>query len=288
MDAIDLLGKVLQNKTLSSAIGKQVLGGLMGGGQQQSAPAPGGGLLGQILSGAIGGGQQAQRPQGNPMMDAVLDKVLQKVTGRQSAPSNQGGGMGDLLGSVLGGGQPSRQAPQPQRSGGGGIGDLLGSVLGGGQSQGGHSHGHSHGHGQSGYGQGGHAHAAPPSRPSMQQMNENDCAALMIRAMVNAAKSDGKLDQNEQQSILQKFGQLGEAELEFLRREFAAPLDVRGFAGSIPNGLEQQVYAISVTAVEVDQQNEANYLGQLAQGLNLDPRWCNQVHDQLGAPRIFG
>ena len=105
--------------------------------------------------------------------------------------------------------------------------------------------------------------------------------------MVNAAKSDGRLDDQEQQSILQKFGQIGEAELEFLRREFKAPLDLCGFTRTIPAGMEQQVYAISVTAIDIDKQNEANYLGQLAQELGLDPNWCNQVHDQLGAPRIF-
>lgn len=261
MDAVDLLGKVLQNKTLTSAIGKQVLGGLLGS-NQRSAPSSGGGMLGQILSGAMSSGGQSS--QSNPLMEAVLAGVMNKVAGGQVSSSRESG-LGGLLGSVLGVGQPSRQLPPAQQSSGG-LGGMLGSVLGA----------------------GGGASQAVPARPSMQQMTPNDCAALMIRAMVNAAKSDGRLDDHEQQAILQKFGQVGEAELEFLRREFKAPLDLASFSRSIPSGLEQQVYAISVTAIDIDKQNEASYLGQLAQGLGLDPRWCNQVHDQLGAPRIFG
>ena len=111
----------------------------------------------------------------------------------------------------------------------------------------------------------------------------------MIRAMVNAAKSDGRIDQQEQEKIISKLGEeVSQSEVDFLKQEFAAPLDVAKFAGSIPVGLEQQIYAISLTSIDLDTQNEANYLGQLAQGLKLDPALCNQIHDHLEAPKIFG
>ena len=81
---------------------------------------------------------------------------------------------------------------------------------------------------------------------------------------------------------------VSEAEVNFLKQEFAAPIDVAAFAQSVPQGLEQQIYALSLTSIELDTQNEAQYLGQLAQGLKLDPNVCNQIHDHLGAPKIFG
>ncbi len=110
----------------------------------------------------------------------------------------------------------------------------------------------------------------------------------MIRAMVNAAKSDGRVDQTEQENIISKLGSdISEAEVQFLREEFAAPLDVAGFARQVPQGMEQQVYFLSLTSIELDTQNEAEYLGQLAQAMNLDPSICNQIHDQVGAPKIF-
>jgi len=222
MDAIKLLGSLMGNKSLSSGLGSQLLGGLLGGGQQEKQSS---GLAG-ILGGVLGGGGQQQ---------------------------SAGGGISGLLGSVMGGG------------GGGGLGGLLGSVMGGGSP------------------------AAAPQAPPEQQAQANDQAVLMIRAMVNAAKSDGRIDQSEQENIISKLGDdVSQAEADFLRQEFAAPLDVAGFARSVPNGLEQQIYALSLTSIELDTQNEAQYLGQLAQGLKLDPAVCNQIHDHLNAPKIFG
>jgi len=171
-----------------------------------------------------------------------------------------GGGMlGSLLGSVMGGGGQSS-------GGAGGIAGLVGGMLGGGEQE---------------------AAAPAPQQAELQQAN--DQAVLMIRAMVNAAKSDGRVDETEQQSIISKLGDdVSQDEINFLKQEFAAPLDVAGFAASVPNGLEQQIYALSLTSIELDTQTEAQYLGQLAQGLKIDGNTCNQIHDQLGAPKIFG
>jgi uncharacterized membrane protein YebE (DUF533 family) len=121
-----------------------------------------------------------------------------------------------------------------------------------------------------------------------QRAEANDQAEILVRAMVNAAKSDGRIDEQEQQKILGQIGtQVSPAETEFLKREFAAPLDVAAFAQSVPQGMEQQVYALSLTAIDLDSQNEADYLGQLARALRIDPATCNQIHDKVGAPRIF-
>ena len=160
----------------------------------------------------------------------------------------------------MGGGQSSG-------GGAGGLAGLVGGMLGGG---------------------GGQEAAVEAPRPAEIQ-EANDQAVLMIRAMVNAAKSDGRIDETEQQNIISKLGDdVSQSEIDFLKREFAAPLDVEGFARSVPNGLEQQIYALSLTSIELDTQKEAQYLGQLAQGLNIDANTCNQIHDQLNAPKIFG
>ncbi len=231
MDAIKLLGSLMGNQSLASGLGSQLLGGLLGGGQQQQAPASSG--LAGILGGMLGGGGQQQQSAGS-------------------------GILGSVLGSVMGGGGAGGAAS--------GIAGLVGGMLGG----------------------GGDAQEAPaPQQAELQQAN--DQAVLMIRAMVNAAKSDGRVDEAEQQNIISKLGSdVSEAEINFLKQEFAAPLDVASFARSVPNGLEQQIYALSLTSIDLDTQNEAQYLGQLAQGLNIDANLCNQIHDQVGAPKIFG
>jgi uncharacterized membrane protein YebE (DUF533 family) len=236
MDAMKLLGSLLKNQSLSSGLGQQLLGGLLGGGQSQQRSSGGG--LGGILGSVLGGG---------------------------GAQQSSGGGAADLLGSILGGGGRRQAAQAP--AGGNLIGSILGSVLGGG---------------------GGQQQAAPPI-PQEHHAAANDQAVLMIRAMVNAAKADGRVDNTEQEKIIGKLGaEVSQDEINFLKSEFAAPLDVKQFADSVPNGLEPQVYALSLTSIELDTQSEAQYLGQLAQHMELDPQICNQIHDQVGAPKIFG
>ena len=110
----------------------------------------------------------------------------------------------------------------------------------------------------------------------------------MIRAMVNAAKSDGDIDQQEQQNIVGKLGgDVGAEEAQFIRNEMAAPLDVNGFVRSVPQGMEQQVYLISLMAINLDNKSEAVYLDQLAKGLNISEQQSNQLHAEVGAPQLY-
>lgn len=247
MDAVKLLGSLLGNRALSSGLGGKLLGGLLGGGGQQS----GGGGLGGLLGSVLGGGGAQQQSGGG--LGGLLGGVL--GGSQQQQPQQSGGGLGDLLGSVLGGGGG-------QAAGGGALGGLLGSVLGGGQA---------------------------PEVPQEQHAQANQQAEIIIRGMINAAKSDGRIDDAEKQKIVASLGEdVSQDEIDFVQREFAAPLDVQGFARSVPRELAGDVYLLSLTSIELDSQNEAQYLGQLAQGLGIDPQVCNQIHDQVGAPKIFG
>ena len=129
---------------------------------------------------------------------------------------------------------------------------------------------------------------APPRRdPVNNPQQQNDDAMVLIRAMINAAKCDGDISESEQQSILERIGSPTQDVIDFLRNQFAQPLDVREFAWSVPLGLEQKVYTMSLAAIELDVSNEATYLRDLAHGLRLAPEVCNQIHQQFGAQEIF-
>jgi uncharacterized membrane protein YebE (DUF533 family) len=114
----------------------------------------------------------------------------------------------------------------------------------------------------------------------------NDRAMVMIRAMINATKADGRVTQDEQQRIIEQIGDNSPETRELLRREFAEPFDVKAFVWSVPSGMEQQVYMVSLAAIELDTQQEAQYLQELAHGLRLAPEVVDQLHDRMGAPRI--
>lgn len=92
--------------------------GYIGKEKQQSNTGAGG--LGDLLGGILGGAQnQVQQQDSNPLND-ILGQVL--GGGQQQASNNP---LNDILGSVLGGGNQQQQQ--------GGLGGLLGSILGGGR-----------------------------------------------------------------------------------------------------------------------------------------------------------
>ncbi|MET0072007.1 MAG: DUF533 domain-containing protein [Candidatus Thiodiazotropha sp.] len=255
IDAMKLLGSILNSGVLSRGSGANILGSVVGamtGGGSQS----GGGGLGSILGGMLGGG------------------------GAQSG----GGGLGDLLGGVSRslGGSPS---------GGGNLTDLLGGLLNGGG--GGAGLASLIGAAMSQYG--GQSGAQPASQlvsgdnlpQGMGYQQASDQAALLIRAMINAAKADGEVDREEQQKIIGRLGEVTQDEIDFVRNELSQPLDLESFVDSIPAGLEQQVYAMSLMAIDLDTQAEAQYLHSLAQATRITPEVSNLIHQQLGAQPIY-
>jgi len=291
IDTIKILGSLLGNGALSKGSGGNVLGNILGSalGGSQNQQTQGGGALGDILGSLISGGQK--NTQGGSMGD-LLGGLL--GGGARQQPQ-AGGGLGDLLGSLIGGGgaQQQRQAPS-----GGGMGDLLGSLLGGGQQSGGLGGagglGGLLGGALTKYAQAQNADVPTPSYNNFDAFPKDvdtaqatDHATLIIRAMINSAKSDGSIDEKEQEKIIAKLGDITQAEADFVRAEFRAPLDVQGFVRSIPRGMEQQIYAVSLMAIDLDSNKEARYLDSLAKGLGINQSLANQIHEQLGAPTIY-
>lgn len=140
---------------------------------------------------------------------------------------------------------------------------------------------------------------APQPRPTPQPRSSpqpqwtakeeamNEQAKVLVRAMVAAAKSDGQVSREEQDNILKQLDHVSQEEIDFLRAEFNRPVDVRDLTWSVPKGMEEQVYAISLLAIDLDEQKEAEFLADLAHGLRLDTARCNDIHRQYGAPVIF-
>jgi uncharacterized membrane protein YebE (DUF533 family) len=118
-------------------------------------------------------------------------------------------------------------------------------------------------------------------------MTTDDEAVVLIRALINAAKSDGRVDAQEQQSILSQVGDDPQT-IAFLKQEFAVPLDVREFAWSVPLGMEVQVYTMSLAGIKIDSPAEIEYLRELAHGLRMSPEVCGQIHARYGLKGHFG
>jgi uncharacterized membrane protein YebE (DUF533 family) len=100
-------------------------------------------------------------------------------------------------------------------------------------------------------------------------------AELLLKAMINAAKADGRIDEAEMSRILGKVQEAGSdsAALDFLRAEMAKPMDTAALVSAAQGrpDLAAQVYGASLLAIEVDTPAERDYLAQLAPALGLAP-----------------
>ena len=221
-------------------------------------------------------------PQGDAMAGTPLEGMMDNILGG----SQQGGAGG--LGGIL------EQLGQTQSAGSGGLGDLLGGLAQSGGAGGlggllGGLAGAATGGNSGSFGQVLNSQFDTNPEPAIQpNADQEAAAALMLSAMLQAAKADGKFDASEQQKLMEKLGDVSDAERNFVNAELQKPVDVQGLARSIPRGLEPQVYMMSVLGIDLDSQEEAQYLHQLATAVGLGKEQVNDIHDQLGAPKIYG
>ena len=291
-DALKVLGSLAENQSGPSAANRfgtavqqgansgmlqQILAQLGGGGPQQGIPnSPPGGLMG---TGGLPGPGAAQGGLGG--MLGSFAEMAKRAAGspRQEVESNNPaavGGLGALAGALMGGGRGAM---------GGGLMAVLGSLaytaL---QSQG----------AASATARATPANAAPPPVGSpgtagavlpSSQADMQRRATLLVRAMIQAAKADGQVDQQEMQRIMGKLGDHGhdsEAR-DFVLREMRQPIDIAGLVRGVATPQEAaEVYAASLMAIEVDTQAERDYLADLATALKLPQSVVTQVHSALG------
>lgn len=119
--------------------------------------------------------------------------------------------------------------------------------------------------------------------PSAAPGRQDQEAVVLIRAMIQAAKADGRLTSDEQRAILQRIGSSPDAR-RFIENEFRTDTNVRDFAWSVPLGLESKVYAISLAAITLDTQAESDYLRELGHGLRLSDDDRGEIHRRFGIP----
>lgn len=239
-------------------------------------------VLGSRASRQPIGDAPQQTPNGG--LGGLLEQLggSQTSTRRGAAP----GGLGDLIGSLTGGGGGA----------GGGLGGLLGGLVSGSGSASGGGLGGLLG----GLMAGGAAGAGAGSLGSLLNQalagkepdqpptpHQEVAAALMISAMVQAAKCDGKLDDAEKQKLMGNLGDADAGEIKFVNDLLAAPVDVPGLVAQVPKGMEEQVYLMSLMAIDLDTPNEASYLDQLAKALGIDKARVNDIHAKAGAPALY-
>lgn len=269
MDAVKILGSLLSKNALGSKTGGGILETLLGGGDppRGKSPAPTGNpadILSTLLGGKKGTGKGGF---------AALAAIVAMAASSRGGAGGKGKGGGDLLGSLLG-----------EASAKGGLGDLVGGLLGGGKTGAPADLG-----GLLGglLGGGGMARVGFASLPEIDPSGAEDGARLLVEAMCLAAKSDGRVDEQEREAILGRLGDLDDDEIGFVDRLLASRVEVADFVRRVPEDMAEQVYAFALMAVRLDTREEAEWFARLARGLGLDGAAANAIHERLGQPEIF-
>ncbi|NNE52086.1 MAG: tellurite resistance TerB family protein [Sulfitobacter sp.] len=266
-------------KTLAKvAVGVAVAKGASAMMRKSSGGGGEAGGLGGLLGGLAGGGAGTSRAGGG--LEDMLGGLLGGAAGsRGGAP----GGLGGLLESL--GGASSGSS--------GGLGGLLGSLAGAAGAGGllagaGKSLEKRPAQNDSSFGAVLNSQFDATPEPEIEPSQEQEAtAALMLAAMIQAAKSDGTFDESEREKLMGQLGEVDAQEAAFVRAQMEAPVDVEGLVRQTPDGMGAQVYAMSVLGIDLDTQDEAKYLHELAQGLGMKPAQVNEIHSQLGVPSLY-
>ncbi|MGO4313116.1 tellurite resistance TerB family protein [Pseudomonas sp. KB_15] len=216
----------------------------------------------------------------------LLEQLLRAGQGSMAQQGGAGasaqGGLGGLLGGLLGGGAGG---------GGAGLGGLLGGLLGGGSPMGGAPQSRSGGGtsytalaslGMMAFqayqdwqrSQASAPQEAPRTVDLLAGPEAEEHSHAILRALIAAAKADGRIDDAEKQMISAEIGRhTDDPQLQqWLDDEVAKPLDANDVAQSATDpAMASEMYLASVLLVDDQQDAERNYLDELAAALQIEP-----------------
>ena len=222
----------------------------------------GSGKLGDVLGGLFGG-------QGGGSIGQTLSGTLEEAQKAVGENKNLAlAALGALAGAILGGGQSSMRGAV-----GGGVLAVLGALayqaLKGTQQE---------------------SQEVPltlrePETQVEKQQLENQ-AQLMLRAMINAAKADGQIDQGEVQRIIGKLEEDGadKPALNFVMAEMTKPMETEAIVAAAQGNpqLGAELYAASLLAIKVDTPAEQAYMQNLSAGLGLPTQAVSNLEKTMG------
>jgi uncharacterized membrane protein YebE (DUF533 family) len=239
------------------------LGDLLGGAGGKLGDILGGkGSLGDLLGGLFGG-------QGGEGIGQTISGTLEEAQRSIGNDKNIAlAALGALAGAILGGGSKSMKGAV-----GGGVLALLGALayaaLKGTQQE---------------------QQEVPltlrhPETPAEKAILE-DQAQLVLRAMINASKADGQIDQGEVQRIIGKLAEDGadSAARDFVLAEMSKPMESEAIVAAAQGNpqLGAELYAASLLAIKVDTPAEQAYMQNLSTALGLPAQAVTNLQNSMG------
>lgn len=112
-----------------------------------------------------------------------------------------------------------------------------------------------------------------------------DLGKSLVRAMISAAKADGRIDAEEKDAIFErlKIMPLSSEEKAWVFDELSTPLDINAVVSRADTPEHAaEIYAASLVAITADTPAEQAYLEALAAKLRLDPALVAEIHKAAG------
>ena len=209
----------------------------------------------------------------------------------QEAASSMSGGVQGALGKLLSGGQAAvnraGQAVGGKDNLAAGVGALLGALSSERSTVAGGIGGGVLGllgmmafKALKGAGQNGQSEPVTSAAPS------EDDAKLLLTAMLNAAKADGQVDQEELNRITARIKEtgVGQEGLSYVVTQLQTPMSTDAIVQAVRGrpDMAAQVYSASLMAIEVDTEAERSYLDDLARAMGLSPQTAQNIEQLMG------
>ena len=108
----------------------------------------------------------------------------------------------------------------------------------------------------------------------------------LVRAMIAAARADGRLDAKESRTIFQRIESMGldPEDQALLVAEMGHPVDMDAIVNSATSPeVAAEIYVASLLAIDVDTADEKSYLAMLAARLKLPPELVTELNRQVEA-----
>lgn len=125
----------------------------------------------------------------------------------------------------------------------------------------------------------------PPEGPFMpapgDETGQEALGKALVRAMIAAAKADGRIDGEEKERIFKRLEDmnLSAQEKAFVFDELSTPLDMEAVVrGADTPEHAAEIYAASLVAIEADTATERAYLEALASRLSLPDALVQEIH----------
>ena len=268
MNIMDILGGLMQAKTAPSA--SQRMKNVFGA-DESSKPSSGtsqGFGIEDLLGGLLGGGS-AGSSAGGGVFGQILNQVGGAVGGNKTLAV---GGLSALLGSLLGGGSKAATGAL-----GGGLMALLAAMAMNALQNSGKSTGKVP-----------VGLLAPETEEEQRDLEIG--AEVVVAAMINAAKSDGRIDKEEYRLITGKLQEAGvsQEDMYYIIEELQKPMNTDWIirAGKGNPELAAQIFAATLMTIEVDTQAEKTYLRELSSGMGLSRDVVNNIEHMVGMQSV--